>query len=119
MNLSIHSTDADVMCLQCEGKITQADFKPGIDLLIQTAGQGIYARRVLLDLSRCEYMDSSGLGWLVTCHKRFNAEGGRMVLHSLPPLILQMLKMLRMERVFFVANNIDAARRVGVEVQKA
>jgi anti-anti-sigma factor len=118
MKLSLQSTDADVMCLQCEGKITQTDFKPGADLLIQVAGNGVYARRLLIDLSRCDYMDSSGIGWLVTCHKRFKTQKGRMVLHSLPPMIMNMLRMLKMEQVFAVASDLVRARETAMEEQE-
>ncbi len=118
MKLSIQATDADVMCLQIEGKMTQADFLPGIDVLIQVAGEGIYARRVLFDLSRCEYLDSAGLGWLVACHKRFKTQGGRLVLHSLPPLAIHMLKMLKLDQVFSLAGNAVSARQLAMEEKK-
>jgi anti-anti-sigma factor len=115
MKLSLLSTDADVMYLQCEGKITQTDFKPGADQMVQVAGNGVYARRVLLDLGRCDYMDSSGIGWLVTCHKRFKTSEGKLVMHTVPPMIINMLKMLKMDQVFFLASDAESARKAAME----
>jgi anti-anti-sigma factor len=117
MKVTLRSTDNDVVSLQCEGKITQADFQPGADVLLQAAGEEVYHRRALLDLGRCESLDSCGIGWLVTCHKRFKTAGGRLVLHSVPQPILQVLQVHRLDPIFFLAGNEDGARRLATEAR--
>ena len=44
------------------------------------------------------YMDSSGVGWLVNFHKHCREAGGMLVLHSIPPSIMSILKLLQMDR---------------------
>jgi anti-anti-sigma factor len=54
-------------------------------------------------------IDSSGVNWLLQRRSRFRQEGGRLVLHSLPPTIENVLKMLRMQRVLEIAEDEASA----------
>jgi anti-anti-sigma factor len=86
--------------------------------LAEMFGHDVYARPILMGLAGSEYMDSSGVSWLLMCHKRCKQAGGRLVIHSFPPLIAQILKVLRMELVLeLAANEADARRRLGCEGQ--
>ncbi len=70
----------------------------------------VYSRRVLLDLAGTEYIDSTGVSWLLTCHKRCREGGGKLVLHSLNPLVKQVLQVLKLDRVLHIADSADKAR---------
>ena len=109
MKLSVVSTTNDLTRIQNEGEITQLDFRAGTDLLEALLGRGCYARKVLLNLERTPYIDSAGVGWLVMSHTRFKEAGGRLVIHSVPPLVNQMLKLLRMPDVLHLAADEPAA----------
>jgi len=60
-------------------------------------------------MAETRFIDSSGLSWLVVCHKRFVQAGGRLVLHSVSPAIMELFKMMRLELVLEIADNEDAA----------
>ena len=77
MKLSLDPSGGDPIRVVVSGKITQHDFGPIQEPLEALAGSGVYARHVLLDMSDATYMDSSGVGWLLTCHKRMRAAGGK------------------------------------------
>jgi anti-anti-sigma factor len=55
------------------------------------------------------FLDSSGVGWLLGCNKRFRQGGGSMVLHTVPPIVLDMLKVMRLEQVLKIADDEPAA----------
>lgn len=55
---------------------------------------------VVLDLSRVAYVDSSGLGALVTLHKRLLAKGRRLKISGLHGQPLQLLVNLKLIPVF-------------------
>ena len=95
MKLSLRSIEGDVLSLQCEGWITQSQLKPGHDPFAQVCGTKTYSQRVLLDLEKTEFVDSSGIGWLMGCHKRAREAKGLLVLHSISPLVWQTTSLMR------------------------
>ncbi len=107
----IGEDDAYVRC-QTDGDISQDRFDPTREPLAQILGENVYSRRVLLGLEASNYVDSSGVNWLLRCHKRFREAGGMLVLHTPSPLVVQTLKVLKLDRVFFLADDLAAAREL-------
>ena len=114
MKLTQVADDGTLLHLRCEGTITQEGLIAHNDLLAEVIGPAYATRRVLLDLERCEFIDSSGVGWLVVYHKRFAVAGGKLILHSVPPRVLHVLQILRMHLIFNIAPNIVTARGVAL-----
>jgi stage II sporulation protein AA (anti-sigma F factor antagonist) len=109
MQLTLVSSENNVVRLQCEGSISQEGFKAGSDPLEDLLGAECYDRKVLLNLERTHYIDSSGIGWLMGRNKQFRQHGGRMVLHSIPPMVSQVLQLLRMGMVLELATDESTA----------
>jgi len=103
------SDDEDVLRLQVAERIAKADPLSGLTVLDDLLGSRGYARKVLLSLNETEFIDSSGLSWLLTCHKRFCEAGGRFVVHSVPPSVSDILMMMRLELVLDLAADESAA----------
>jgi anti-anti-sigma factor len=119
MKLTILSNDDQVLHVQCADKITQEDFIGQADPLAGLiAHLGGFSRRVLLNLERATFIDSSGVSWLLICHKHFVQNGGRLVLHSVPPLVNQVLQLVRLPRIMNVASDAAAARKLALEDEK-
>jgi anti-anti-sigma factor len=110
MKLTLVATEPQLARIQNEGTITQADFHAAIDPLRNLLGFDCYAYRVLLSLEKTSYLDSSGVGWLVMCHKHFQEAGGRLVIHSVPPMVNQILRLLRLSELLHLAADEPAAR---------
>ncbi len=64
---------------------------------------------MLLNLQSSHYLDSTGVEWLLSNHKRFKAGGGSLVIHSFNPVMTQILKMMRMDLVLNLAKDEAAA----------
>jgi anti-sigma B factor antagonist len=66
---------------------------------------------VLVDLSRVEYMDSSGVATLVEGLQRARQYGGHFILAGLPPAIRDVFRFARLEKVFSIYEDVGAALR--------
>jgi anti-anti-sigma factor len=103
MNLSLQSSAAGPVEVAVAGPVTQAQVAVIDDPLVKLAGAEIYGRQILFDLRDTELIDTSGISWLLKNHRRAREAGGRLVLHSLPPIVDNVLKVLRMNQVFEIA----------------
>ena len=70
------------------------------DALLEIIGQGIIDLRI--DLSGLTYIDSSGLGTLVTINKRTKEKNGKLVLTGAQGLPFDLIKRTRLDNVFTV-----------------
>jgi anti-anti-sigma factor len=109
MKLFLVSEEDHIACLACEGNVTQSLFTPGSDPLQELLGPEGFARQLVLDLNKTDYIDSSGVGWLLGSHRRCLAAGGRLILHSLPPLVEQVIYLLRLQTLLNIQPDQSAA----------
>ena len=61
-------------------------------------------RDIEIDLSHTTYLDSCGLGALVTLHKAACSRAGKLRLLAPQPPVQQILELTRMDRVFEVVG---------------
>ncbi|MGA3106242.1 MAG: STAS domain-containing protein [Terriglobales bacterium] len=78
-------------------------FKETIGKLIERG-----ERRIVLDLSSVEFIDSSGLGAILSVLKRLGKDGELVVCGITPP-VASMFKLTRMDRVFPVHETVEEA----------
>ncbi len=109
MELIIQSQEGGISRIAVEGELTQRKISRAQELLPELLGANVYAGNVLVDSSTTNFIDSSGINWLLGCHKNFEAEGGRMIIHSVPELADKVLKILRLESVFEIVASKAAA----------
>ncbi|HEX4148168.1 MAG TPA: STAS domain-containing protein [Pirellulales bacterium] len=115
MYLKLASEDSHLTLVDVSGRITPDSFSHDSEPLAALLGPGAYHRRVLLNLTGCDYINSSGVGWLLVCHKRFRDAGGRLVIHSIPQLIRSVLEVLKMDQVFHLAGDVENARQLAAQ----
>jgi anti-anti-sigma factor len=99
-----------IVAAEIEGRIVFGEVDPNQEPIKAHLGGDVYQKKLLLGLSQADYIDSAGIGWLLVCHKRFREAGGTMVIHSVTPMVEQVFKLLRMDRVFNLAANAAGAR---------
>ena len=109
MELKVLSDAGDVLRLAVVGRIVQSDSTPELETMGDLLGSRGYARKVSLSLEETNFIDSSGLSWLIVCHKRFCQAGGKLVLHSITPTIMQLLSLMGLDRALHVAEDETAA----------
>jgi ABC-type transporter Mla MlaB component len=113
MQMAQVGDEQGIIRVECVGSMTLDFFLSGGDPLADPlGGTSAYARRVLLNLEKVDFIDSSGVGWLIKWHQRFKKAGGIFVIHSLPPLIRNMLKLLQLDKILELAEDEAAARQL-------
>lgn len=70
-------------------------------------------RKLVIDVHAVSFIDSSGLGALVSALKRLKQEdhGGDIRLANVQPPVLAVLEIIRLNRVFQQFPSVDAAHR--------
>lgn len=89
----------DVAVLDLSGKLTRAD---GSDVL-RSAVDALLAggrNRVLLNLAHVPYMDSAGIGEIVSAHKRMTATGGTVKLLNPMKRVYDVLQLVKLDSIF-------------------
>jgi stage II sporulation protein AA (anti-sigma F factor antagonist) len=117
MRLTMVSHTDQVTRLECEGEITQHALLSASDPFEDSLGLAIYGRQALVNMEKTSYVDSSGIGWLLGAHKRFERGGGKLILHSVPPAVGQVLGMLRLTTLLHVATDEQEAIQRAAETK--
>jgi anti-sigma B factor antagonist len=63
----------------------------------------------VLDLSNVQFMDSTGLGALLSCLRMMKAKDGSLRLASLTPEVRRLFDMVLMDRVFDIHPDTESA----------
>ncbi len=104
MKLSIAQTAGDEVCVALAGHVTQRELSPLEDPLIELLGPGGYGKVVRLDMSGADYLDSSGVGWLLLCNKRMKQAGGKLLIERPHPTVQNVFRVLKLEKVLDLAD---------------
>ena len=65
--------------------------------------------RIVIDLSRATYIDSSGVAALILAMQEVEAYGGKFFLSGLQETLRSIFEISRLERTFRISPNVDAA----------
>lgn len=106
MNLTEESRDGILILRLAEPRLDAARAPVLREMLVRKAEEG--HNRIVLDLSRTEFMDSSGLGALVSCLKRLGTRG-TLAVAGAQGAVERLFKLTRMDRVFALHPTVDAA----------
>ncbi len=58
------------------------------------------SRSFMMDFSNCEFIDSSGLGVLVSIYKRCAEKGGTVRILHMKPQVMKIFQLTRLDKVF-------------------
>lgn len=83
-----------------------ASFRMSIDRVLKSSPPS-----TIVDLSGLEYLDSSGLGLLLSLSKEYGAQGGRLVLVT-NETVDNILSLTRLNGIFSTAGSVDDAMAV-------
>lgn len=65
--------------------------------------------KILFDLGKVQFLDSSGLGVLLSAFRYLNAHGGEMKLTGLNRQVRSLIELVRMHRVFEIFPTVEEA----------
>lgn len=101
----------DVTILDLSGRISVGEalaFGPGSGLILgdvirELAKKG--QKRILLNLNDVKYIDSSGIGELVRGVTSLRREGGDLKLLSPAPMVLEMFRITRLDKILEIKDD--------------
>jgi len=67
--------------------------------------------KIVFDLCRVEFVDSSGCGALLTCLRNLNAAGGSLKLCGVSKTVRALFELLRMHRIFDIHETREQAMK--------
>jgi len=88
----------DVLTVAVDGHLVVANRQEFKQLVLDEVEQG--ARRVLIDFTDTGYIDSSGLGALVSLGKRIREHGGELRLSGLNEDLRTLFELTRLDTLF-------------------
>jgi anti-sigma B factor antagonist len=101
-------TVGDVHILDCSGKITLGEGTMAIrNTVREVLKKG--GKKIVLNLGDVNYVDSSGIGELVSSYTTVTSQGGQLKLLNLTKKIHELLAITKLLTVFQVFDNERAA----------
>jgi anti-sigma B factor antagonist len=101
-------TVGDVHILDCSGKITLGEGTMAIRNTVREALKN-GGKKIVLNLADVNYIDSSGIGELVSSYTTVTNSGGKLVLLHLTKKIHELLAITKLLTVFQVFDSESAA----------
>lgn len=101
--------DPDYWMLKLDGDLDYgecASFRMSIDRILKSAPPA-----TVVDLSDLEYLDSSGLGLLLSLSKEYSSQGGKLVLVT-NETVDNILSLTRLSGIFSTATSVEEALQV-------
>ncbi|MBX7219093.1 MAG: STAS domain-containing protein [Blastocatellia bacterium] len=68
-----------------------------------------HAKLVIFDLSQLEFVDSSGLGAILSCLRQLTGKGGDLKLCGMTKPVRALFELVRMHRIFDILNTREEA----------
>lgn len=107
MNLESANIDASTAIIRPEGRLTMVSTGGLRSLIAETVAGG--HTHVIIDLSECEFIDSSGLGALVAGLKTARQAGGDLRIARPTDQVRTVLELTNLDRVLRPSASIQGA----------
>ena len=101
-------TVGDVQILDCSGKITLGEGTMAIRNTVREVLKN-GGKKIILNLSEVNYIDSSGIGELVSTYTTVTNQSGQLKLLNLTKKIQELLQITKLLTVFSVYDNEQKA----------
>src|ERR1700688_4498593 len=108
LDVITRQVEPNITVLEFIGRMTLGNRLSEVERSIRdTIDQG--CRKLILDLTKLDFMDSSGVGVLVVCAGAMDKAGGQMRVAGANGRVSQVFEITRLDRVVPIVVNADAA----------
>jgi anti-sigma B factor antagonist len=107
MGFSQTKDENGVVVVQVEGQLIVGNRQQLKDMVQEAVDRG--ETRVLIDFSRTGYIDSSGLGALVSISKKVREAGGELRLAGLNEDLRSLFELTKLDTLFSIAETREQA----------
>ncbi|PKK88768.1 MAG: hypothetical protein CVV64_17355 [Candidatus Wallbacteria bacterium HGW-Wallbacteria-1] len=100
--------EKDIVLLELRNEI---DSSAGLAELIELTESLLQAGedKVIINLDKVTFVDSSAVGWLIRLKKQTNATGGDLKLVQAPEFVIRLLGILHLEKLLEIYGDEEAA----------
>ena len=106
MSLTV-TRHADVVVIEVDGQLIVGNRQELKQRVLDESEQG--ARKILVDFAKTGYIDSSGLGVLVSLAKRLRELGGDLRLANLNDDLQTLFELTKLDTLFQIADSRERA----------
>ena len=107
LEMSTREAPGDITVVELKGRLTLSDSLTSVEDAIKKLTPS--KRKIIVDLSETDFVDSAGLGALVACSATANAAGGQLRVSGAVPRVQQIFLMTQVYRVIPLYSTIEAA----------
>jgi anti-sigma B factor antagonist len=107
MGFTMTKDDRDVAVVRAEGQLIVGNRAQLKELMQEALDQG--ERRFVIDFSRTGYIDSSGLGALVSIAKKVREQQGELWLTGLNDDLRSLFELTKLDTLFAIADTREQA----------
>lgn len=102
-----NSPAGDVTTVKIDDRLEADTVQEFRDAMSQLSGEGKI--RIVLNLGKVAFVDSSGLGCLVSVLRQFRQKDGDIKLACITDSIRPLIEIVRLHRVFDIYDSVDEA----------
>jgi phosphoserine phosphatase RsbU/P len=110
MNIS-HLLENQILIVTLEGENLDAKEAPHVKQKVVDLIAEHNCSKVILDLHKLNFIDSSGLGSLLSLLRALNGRGGDLKIAGMTKPIRTVFELVCMHKIFEIYNNLDEAKR--------
>ena len=107
LEMSTRDYSADIKVVELKGRLTLGDALSSTEDAIKQLAAN--KRRIIIDLSQADFIDSAGLGMLVACSATASGAGGQLRVAAAVPRVQQIFLMTQVYRVVPLYSSVQAA----------
>lgn len=111
MNFSPQETKPGCLVLTCDGKLSWEDRESLVGYVEQRL-KGVAGGQVILDFAAVEFVNSAGLGALFQLIQSLQERDGRLWFASVPPSLARLFRMVGLDRLALISDDVPAALRL-------
>jgi len=109
LDVNTRRVEPGITVLELIGRLTLGNRLTEVERFIKETIQQQGCRRLVLDLAKLEFMDSSGVGMLVMCAGAMDQAGGQIRLAGANPRVTQVFEIVHLGRVVPILADAAAA----------
>ena len=104
----IRQVEPDVTVVELTGHLNLGNELMSLESAVKRAIQE-GARKLVIDVTRLEYIDSAGIGMLVACNGQMDRAGGKMRVAGAQGTVSKAFEVVHMDRIMSLDADVDAA----------
>ena len=109
MEFHYDDVQEDILIIKADGDLNAETADEFVESIGKLVDAGLHS--IIIDCSGLDFISSSGLGMLVRLHKRMDEKIGDVKIASVKSLIVNVLRMTRLNKVFSIYPDVESARQ--------